>query len=523
MRWIVPPYTEPHPPIHAINIIDSNRAPRPGTKSVLCDMEPHPVPATAYDLIITTKQDVARSRPNAIYVPAWSYMLAELSKFSVHDLLRRPKCPKPKKRFCAFMYSNCNSSTFSGVAARQRFFDLLNQRKRVHAIGKCKNNLSATERAEEQVSSREKGDWDATIRDLYPYKFVIAFENVTDLAGYVTEKMTHPLLAGCIPIYLGHAATVDEQFNPACFIHVAKYPSFEACIDHVLRVDQDDKLYQSYVTAPIITPEKLSRYASWYYGTQTFYQPFFAAFPLLKHQAYSPLQTGYRSDPSKPIKVINLDRSVERWANMRAQLDKYPFLTYERFPAIEGKKYYDAYRSLMSSTNPLNPGELGIYLSTMEVLYALTQDEQNEYYMLLEDDVILSSSIKPIEQYVRDAPPSWDVLYLDANIELCNEFRNKAKRDYEQMDRECMPGNYAVIFRKRAAHYYLKFAFPILFQIDMFPQACANRLNYYLLNPKSSPVQPNYDNASTIELTPGTRASTTEEMRTRSRELLVTT
>lgn len=80
-------------------------------------------------------------------------------------------------------------------------------------------------------------------------KFTIAFENESE-PGYATEKIIQPLLAGSIPIYWGDP-TIEQDFNPDAFVNVHRFGSFEAAVEEVIRIDQDDARWEKYVTAPI--------------------------------------------------------------------------------------------------------------------------------------------------------------------------------------------------------------------------------------------------------------------------------
>ncbi len=86
-------------------------------------------------------------------------------------------------------------------------------------------------------------------------KFTIAFENESH-PGYATEKTIEPLLMGSIPIYWGDPH-IDEDFNPECFINVHRFKCFDDVVDEVRRIDQDEKLWQQYVTAPIFKDDVL--------------------------------------------------------------------------------------------------------------------------------------------------------------------------------------------------------------------------------------------------------------------------
>ena len=139
------------------------------------------------------------------------------------------------RRFCNFIYSNERASE------RIAFFDLLSRYKTVDSGGKVRNNVGG------RVD--DKGDFIAQC------KFTIAFENESR-DGYSTEKIIQPLIHGSIPIYWGDPS-IDLDFNPDCFINAHRYPSFDAVVDEVRRIDEDDLLWQRYVTAPIFRNDRL--------------------------------------------------------------------------------------------------------------------------------------------------------------------------------------------------------------------------------------------------------------------------
>jgi len=113
-----------------------------------------------------------------------------------------------KKRFCAFVYSN-------RVSFREQFFLELSKYKTVDAPGLSMNNMPSFD------PEPGKRDWDAKIRFLTNYKFVIAFENDC-YPGYNTEKIRHPIMAHSIPIYWGDPL-VHQEFNTRSFVNFFDY------------------------------------------------------------------------------------------------------------------------------------------------------------------------------------------------------------------------------------------------------------------------------------------------------------
>ena len=135
---------------------------------------------------------------------------------------------RAKSKFANFVVSNPR------CPERNRFFRQLHRLRHVDSGGRHFNNLG-----------RPITDKLAFIRD---YKFTLAFENSAS-AGYTTEKLVEPMLAGSIPIYWGNPE-VARDFNPRSFIDVAHFPSFDAAIDHILKVDADPAARLAILNAP---------------------------------------------------------------------------------------------------------------------------------------------------------------------------------------------------------------------------------------------------------------------------------
>lgn len=130
-----------------------------------------------------------------------------------------------KRKFCNFVYSNTKAKE------RIEFLHKLQKYKPVDSGGKSMNNIGYY-----------VGD---KIEFLKQYKFTIAFEN-SSYPGYTTEKIAHAFAANTIPIYWGNPL-VSKDFNPKSFINCHDYDSFDAVIDRVIEIDNNDNLYRSYL------------------------------------------------------------------------------------------------------------------------------------------------------------------------------------------------------------------------------------------------------------------------------------
>lgn len=150
-----------------------------------------------------------------------------------------------KTGFCNFIYSNAFADP-----ARDRFFHLLAQYRRVDAPGKHLNNMR------EAAGERYHRDWRAAkVEFQRDYKFSIAFENSSS-PGYTTEKLMHAFLAGTVPIYWGNTE-IAREFNPHAFINCHDFPTFELAIRRVIELDQDESQYLRMLNEPCFPENRL--------------------------------------------------------------------------------------------------------------------------------------------------------------------------------------------------------------------------------------------------------------------------
>ena len=122
------------------------------------------------------------------------------------------------------------------------FFKKLCEYKRVEAPGSYLNNMP----------DGKQVDWlnDSKTDFQRKCKFTLCFES-TMHNGFVTEKIMDAFYADTIPVYYG-SPTVADIFNKDAFINVADYESFEAAIERIKELDQDDEKYLEMLRQPIL-------------------------------------------------------------------------------------------------------------------------------------------------------------------------------------------------------------------------------------------------------------------------------
>ena len=152
----------------------------------------------------------------------------------------------PKTQFCNYVYSN---DWLPMTKVRRNFCQALMRYRHIDCPGASLNNMKMPTLS----CQNEKLDPETEkLLFIRSYKFTIAFENAS-YPGYVTEKLSHPLAVGSIPIYWG-SPDAGEYYNPKAFINCHDYRNFEEVIEKVIEIDKSPELYAEYVNAPRTIP-----------------------------------------------------------------------------------------------------------------------------------------------------------------------------------------------------------------------------------------------------------------------------
>ncbi|MGA2130354.1 MAG: glycosyltransferase family 10 [Candidatus Pacearchaeota archaeon] len=183
------------------------------------------------------------------YLPN-DYILPNLGNPLIKKNINFKKIKKEKTKFCNFIYSQ-------DISSRNNFFKELSKYKKIDAPGRCMNNMPPIG-SDNPKKSRLSENWvKEKLRFIKPYKFTIAFENKPE-SGWVTEKLTHPMLVNSIPIYFGHK-DISKDFNTKSFINYNDFKNMKELIQHIIKVDNDEKLYNEYIKQPFYPGNKYTK------------------------------------------------------------------------------------------------------------------------------------------------------------------------------------------------------------------------------------------------------------------------
>jgi hypothetical protein len=152
-----------------------------------------------------------------------------------------PLGPFKQRAFCDFIYSNPTAHPF-----RDKFYRVLSDARSVDSLGPHLFNGVGL------IGSGQIGNWEADKIQLQShYKFSIAIENAT-YAGYTTEKLLTPIVAGSIPIYWGNPK-VGEDFNEARFINLHRFEDMHEAVAHILSIAENHAILEKIAHQPLLT------------------------------------------------------------------------------------------------------------------------------------------------------------------------------------------------------------------------------------------------------------------------------
>lgn len=206
---------------------------------------------------------------------------------------------RAKPYFASFIASHDSENHIRGD-----FFLKLSQYKRVESAGSLYNNMPDGSRVNWLDDS--KTDFQRKC------KFSLCFES-TSHYGFITEKITDAFYSDTIPVYYG-SANITEIFNRDAFINCADYPSFDAVIEKIKELDQDDEKYLQMLRQPILVdpdyPRKLDE-ALGRFIMHIFRQPYEQAYRRCRVY-YPQAHNHYLATCVEPGKLHALRQRIEK-------------------------------------------------------------------------------------------------------------------------------------------------------------------------------------------------------------------
>lgn len=211
-------------------------------------------------------------------------------------------------------FANFIAGHESEYSIRGDFFKKLCGYKRVESPGTYLNNMP----------NGETVQWDNDSKRQFQSKckFTLCFES-TKHEGFVTEKIVDAFYADTIPVYYG-SDNVKDIFNEKAFINCADFESFDAVMEYIKELDQDDEKYLAMLRQPIFVEEgfpqkKLQELED--YLCHIFDQPLEKAYR--RSRVYTPKTIdGYLQEAGKKHYGALSFRIKKFWRSMKSKLIK---------------------------------------------------------------------------------------------------------------------------------------------------------------------------------------------------------
>jgi alpha(1,3/1,4) fucosyltransferase len=150
-----------------------------------------------------------------------------------------------RKDFCAFVVSNPTNID------RNMAFHALNKWRPVHSAGAFLNNIGGPIPC--SYGGGGGGD-QAKVAYLRDHEYCLCYENSV-APGYVTEKLLHAKLAGCIPLYRGPVEAAQD-FDPEGFVQIQ---DGEDIVEVVKALELDPEKKRRIRATPALSPDRLKK------------------------------------------------------------------------------------------------------------------------------------------------------------------------------------------------------------------------------------------------------------------------
>jgi GR25 family glycosyltransferase involved in LPS biosynthesis len=315
-------------------------------------------------------------------------------------MLPHTKSFNDRKDFCAFVVSNPVSKF------RNDAFLALDSYKKVSSGGDLYNNIGG--RLELKYPGGGGGDI-PKYNFLSNHKFSLSFEN-SQAPGYITEKVLHAKMGGCVPLYWGDSET-DTDFVPGSFINVSQLTNPEQIVKVVQKLEQNPEICAKIAATPILNEEKKQK------ALATISRISKKILELAGVKINEEVKEDLKLEKINKTFIVNLDTRQDRWQSlMKAE----PYLENNsiRVSAVNGKTLKldtTIYNIFKNNRFSWKKSVMGCFLSHLDIWTRIINDnvEDNTPFLVLEDDVRFDKDWADTwNKCVEDIPKDAELLYI---------------------------------------------------------------------------------------------------------------
>lgn len=264
----------------------------------------------------------------------------------------------------------------SGGEIRNRFIEELQKAFNVTFGGNYKNNIGG--------SIPDYYNTENFRKIVGKFKYILSMEN-SEEDTYITEKITHGLLSGSIPIYWG-SKRVSDYFNPKRFIEVKDMNDFEMTIQKMTNMTNqewlkmvNEKPFTNFGSS--YTIDKIAKYIK----NLLFQKPF-------------PNLTSIYMICNKDFEPVRFARLNEMVNKLELKEYNYNFIcpTYKHTISDEDMKIYVTDNSIIKKarTSPIRRSEISLFLNFISVWEDIIKTYKDGIFLILEADVFALPEIK---------------------------------------------------------------------------------------------------------------------------------
>lgn len=304
-----------------------------------------------------------------------------------------------RNEFCAFVVSNpiCEF--------RNEAFRAVNEYKKVSSGGALFNNIGG------QLSLKYPGGGcgDLSKHDFFTkHRYTISFEN-SQAPGYITEKLLHAKMAGCLPLYWGDAEA-HLDFVPESFVNLSAVKDPAVVVQIIKKLEANPEMCAKMAATPLLDKAKCEVALSMQSVICQRLMSLISSTPPASNEGpMEGIKTAY---------VVNLDSRTDRW-NSLIEAEPWIKTHAERTSAVHGKTIqmtpiiYDLFEH-----NNFNwkKSIMGCSLSHIKLWSKIAASETlqpNDKILILEDDVRFRPHWRTQwKEAVRCIPEDADLLYL---------------------------------------------------------------------------------------------------------------
>lgn len=328
-------------------------------------------------------------------------------RFPVHFAMTPHAVPFSKRAdFCAFVVSN------PSCIFRNRAFEALHAYQHVTSGGALYNNIGG------QLDLKYAGGGCGDVSKYHcfeKHRFTLSFEN-SQAPGYVTEKLLHAKMAGCVPLYWGDADVAD--FVPNSFVNLSRAVDTDSIVQAVKVLEANPAVCDVMAATPLLDGVRVGLA---HLRMKRMCEAILRVKPLVT-SALSAERVSRASPALSPLVppsafpyttyIINLDTRRDRWDKLMAAE---PYLqSATRVAGVNGKTLTmnsEIYHMFERNEFQWKKSIIGCNLSHISVWKRVA--ESGTVALVLEDDVRFHSGwLASWPAYQQAIPADADVLYL---------------------------------------------------------------------------------------------------------------